>query len=128
FQCCRVDAITLAGRRWAVRKNMTEVAATVRAHDLRAHHAVAHVALCLDRLLAGRRVERGPTAAGVVLGVCDEQLRSATCAAVGARLEDVVVLAAERRLGSLLAQNPVLLGRELSPPLLFCFLDLGHAE
>src|SRR5205823_14760684 len=47
-------------------------------------------------------------------------------AAVRARLEDVVVLAAERRLRTLLAQHLVLLGRQLLPPLLLGLLDLRH--
>jgi hypothetical protein len=62
-------------------------------------------------LLARRRRERGPAAAGVELRVGDEQLGSAPGAPVGARLECVVVLASERALRALLPQNAVLLGR-----------------
>src|SRR3954454_22689444 len=44
------------------------------------------------------------------------------------RLEDVVVLTAERRFGSLLAEDPELLRRELRSPLGFGFLDLCHRK
>src|SRR6185369_4713974 len=91
-------------------------------------HAEARVGLLLDGLLVGRRRERGPAAAGVVLRVGGEQLRPAAGTPVGARIERVVVLAGERALSALLAQNTVLLGREFGPPLLFGFLDLGHVE
>src|SRR5205823_7489815 len=67
-------------------------------------------------------------AAGVVLRVGDEQLGPAAGAVICARLKDMVVLAAERTLGPLLAQNAVLLGRQFRPPLAFGFLDLGHVE
>src|SRR4051812_12574466 len=98
------------------------------AEHLGALHAEGRVGLLLDRLRVGRRRERGPAAAGVVLGVRLEELGAATGALVGARLEAVVVLTSERPLGSLLPQNAVLLGAQLGPPLLFGFLDLGHVE
>ena len=41
-------------------------------------------------------------------------------------LEDVVVLPAERRLGPLVAEDPILLGRQLLAPLLLGLLDLSH--
>src|SRR5205823_13134791 len=52
-----------------------------------------------------------------------EELGSAAGAAIDAGLEDVVVLAAERPLGSLLAEDVELLRRQLAPPLL---LGLSH--
>src|SRR5207248_3350379 len=67
FECRRVDAVALPGRRGAVREDVAEVAAAVGAHDLGANHAEGRVSLLVDRLLARRRVERGPAAAGVVL-------------------------------------------------------------
>src|SRR5436190_14296954 len=86
FQCCRVDAVARPGRVRAVREDVPEVATAARAHDLGADHAEADVALLVDRLLRGRRGERGPAATGVVLRVGDEQFRSTACAVVGARL------------------------------------------
>ena len=58
----------------AVGEDVAEVAAAGRAQDLGAHHPVGRVGLLVDRLLAGRRGERGPAAAGVVLRVGVEQL------------------------------------------------------
>src|SRR4051812_5095804 len=107
---------------------MAEVTAAGGAEHLGALHAEGRVGLLLDRLRVGRRRERGPAAAGVVLGVRLEELGPTTGALVGARLEAVVVLTSERPLGPLLPQDAVLLGAQLGPPLLFCFLDFVHAE
>src|SRR3954452_23833516 len=107
---------------------MAEATAAGGAEHLGAFHAEGRVGLLVDRLRVGRRRERGPAAAGVVLRIGDEELCPAAGAPVGARLERVVVLAAERPLRALLAKDPVLLGRQLGLPLLWCFLDLGHAE
>src|ERR687887_1348912 len=86
-------------------------------------HEEAPVVLGLERVPARRLVEGRPAAAGVVLRVRAEELGAAAGAAVDARLEHVVVLAAERPLGSLLAQDVELLRRQLAPPLL---LGLPH--
>src|SRR5579875_105882 len=107
---------------------MAEVAAAARAEHLCPHHPVARVGLLLDGGLVRGRGERRPAAAGVVLRLRLEQRRAAAGAAVGAGLEDVVVLAAERRLGSLLPQDVVLLRRERLAPLPLGFLDLGHGQ
>src|SRR5262245_18657989 len=113
----RVDAVAKTGRVRPVREDVAEVPATRCAHDLGAHHAVARVDLLVDRSLACGFVERRPAAARVELRLRDEELGPAAGAAVGARLEDVVVLTRERRLGSLVPQNPVLLRIERGPPL-----------
>src|SRR4051812_10631165 len=118
FQCCRVDAVTLSGRGRPVRKEMAQVATAVGAKNLRPNHSVADVGLRLDRFVRGRRIKGRPAAAGVVLGVRLEQLGTAAGAPISAGLEREVVLAGERRLVSLLAQDPVLLGRQLGPPFL----------
>src|SRR3954471_3480569 len=107
---------------------MPEVTAASGAEHLGALHAEGRVGLLLDGLGVGRRRERGPAAAGVVLGVGGEELGPTTGALVRARLEAVVVLTSERALGPLLPQDAVLLGAQLGPPLLFCFLDFVHAE
>src|SRR4051794_19866821 len=104
---------------------MSQVAAAARAEHLGPDHPVACVRLLLDR--AGRRRERRPTAAGVVLRIGVEELRPAAGADVGARLERVVVLAAERALRALLPEHAVLLVGELLPPLGVGLLDLRHA-
>src|SRR5207237_651174 len=110
----------------AVREDMPEVAAAARAQHRWAHHAVARVGLLLHRVLAGRGGEGRPAAAGVVLRVGVEQLRTAAGAPVRPGLEDVVVLSAERRLGPLVAEDPILLGGQLLAPLLLGLLDLCH--
>src|SRR5919197_1542251 len=80
-------------------------------------HEEAPVLLGLDRILARRLVERRPAAAGVVLRLRAEELGAAAGAPVDARLEHVVVLAAERPLGSLLPEDVELLRRQVTPPL-----------
>src|SRR5205807_10529166 len=80
-------------------------------------HEEAPVLLGLERVLARRLVERGPAAAGVVLRVRAEELRTAAGTPVDARLEHVVVLAAPWPLRSLLPEDAELLGRPVAPPL-----------
>src|SRR5436305_8983593 len=109
-QCCGIDAVADSGRLGAVREDMPEVAAAVRAGHLRPHHAVARVGLFVDGVRGRRRVERGPAAAGVVLRLRAEQLGPAAGATVRPVLEDVVVLAGERGLGALLSKDAVLVG------------------
>ena len=65
----RVDAVAHPGRPRPVREHVAEVAAAVGAQHLGADHAVARVGLLVDRVLARRRGERGPAAAGVELRV-----------------------------------------------------------
>src|SRR4051812_2256610 len=105
---------------------MAEVAAAVRAHDLRAHHPVARVRLLVDRSVSCRGEERGPAAAGVVLRLGLEQRRAAAGADIRPVVEDVVVLAGERALRGFLPENAVLLGRQLRAPLRFGLLDWAH--
>src|SRR5438270_2569365 len=93
------------------------MAFTRGAEHLGPAHEEAPVLLGLDRVLARRLVERGPAAAGVVLRVRAEELRTAAGTPVDARLEHVVVLAAERPLGSLLPEDVELLRRQVAPPL-----------
>src|SRR5205823_3717157 len=78
----------------------------------------------LDGLGDGGLVEARPAGAGLELGVRVEQRRATTRAVVHPVVLDVDVLAGERRLGGLLAQHRVLVGRELLTPLLVGLLDL----
>src|SRR5262245_17254643 len=55
-----VDAVALAGRRGAVRKDVAEVGLAGGAADLDPPHAVAQVELRLDRVLARRLEEARP--------------------------------------------------------------------
>src|SRR4051794_22009909 len=111
---------------WSVPEDVPEVAPAARAQHLGAHHAVGRVGLLLHGIFARGRRKGRPAAPGVVLRIGFEQLCAAAGAPVRARLEYVVVLTAERRLGSLLAQDAVLLGRQLGAPLLLGLLDLRH--
>ena len=82
----------------------------------------------LDRLGRGRLVEARPAGARVELGVGAEQVVAARRAAVHAVFLAVRVLARERWLGPLPAQDLVLLRRQLPLPLLVGLGDLrGHA-
>src|SRR5690349_2124695 len=123
-----VDAVALAGRAGAVREHVPEVAAAGPARHFRADHPVAAVLVNLDvRVLPGLGEAR-PAGAGIELGVRAEQLGSAARAAVDPVVLHVHVAAGERPLGALLAQDLVLLRRELLTPLLICLLDLRSHE
>src|SRR5262249_31663555 len=71
--------------------------------------------------------EAGPAAVRLELLARGEERLAAGGAAEGAPLLGGVVLAAEGRLGALLAEHPVLIGRQLLAPLGVGLLDLlGH--
>jgi len=88
-----------------------------------AEMACARGALDLDSTAIGIRyppdgaldllIERRPTAAGVELRVRHVERRVATATHIGALDEEVVVLAAERALCSLMYDDARFLGREL---------------
>ena len=121
-----VDAVAQAGRVRAVVEDVAEVAAAALADDLGAAHEEAVVGPGLDRVVVHRVEEARPAGAGVELGVGAEQLCAAAATAVDAVLLVVPVGAGERALGALLAEDLVLLGRELRPPLRLGLLDLLH--
>src|SRR2546423_4323731 len=123
----RVDAVTEPGGVRAVVEDVAQVAAALRARDLRSDHEVAAVGVLLDRGGRGRGVEARPAAVSVELGVRDEQLGAAAGAPVQPGRSRVPVLARERPLGALLPQNLVLLRGPLPPPLRFRLPDfLAH--
>src|SRR5687768_13407071 len=97
---------------------MAEMRVARGAHHFDPAHAVGRVIHGLHVLVRNRLREAGPAAAGIELRVRAEQLRPARYAAVHTGLLRVVIRARERPLGPLLARDPVLLGRELLPPLL----------
>ena len=61
---------------------MAEVTIALRAARFGADHAVADVAMFVDRILINRRGEAGPARAAVELGVRREQRRAATRAEI----------------------------------------------
>src|ERR1044072_9193023 len=111
-----------------VGEHMTEMPAARGAHPLGPRVPEGSVRVLVDDVVGRRRVERGPAAARVVLGVGAEELGPAAGAVIRPLVEDVVVLAGERTLGALLPEDMELLGCQLLPPLLLCFLDRFHAE
>src|SRR5438874_5425773 len=98
----------------------------IGAHDLGADHSERLVGLFVDPLVTRRAVEGRPPATGVVLRLRAEELSAAARAAVRAGLEHVVVFARKRGLRALFAEDVILLGIELGPPLGFGLLDFRH--
>src|SRR5690606_25821295 len=86
-------------------ENVPEVRAAGGAAHLDPAHAEGGVLEQLDRVVVRRGVERGPAAAGVELGLGGEELRPAAAARVGARLADLLVLAAAGTLGRAVTQH-----------------------
>ena len=108
----RVEAVAIAGRPGAIGKHVAEVAAAARADLLGAQHAVAGIAQQLDVRVSVRLEKAGPAGAGIELGAGAEQRQAAEPAGVDAMLVVVQKHAAERRLGAVLQQHALLVGRE----------------
>src|SRR5262249_45664866 len=123
-----VDAVALPGRARPVREDVPEVAAAGRAGDLGADHPVAAVDVRVDALERHRLDEARPACARVELRLGAEELRAAARTAVDAGRLGVEILAGERPLGALLAQNVVLRGREPLAPLGLCDVSLLHGH
>src|ERR1700757_4974908 len=102
---------------------MAEMARALRAQDLGADHAVAMVPLFVDMAFRSRLGEARPAAAGVELGIGLEQGLPATGTDIGAGFGLILVLARERPLGRLLAQDRVLHRRQFLAPLGFALDD-----
>src|SRR5690349_5161044 len=112
-----VDAVAQPGRRGAVLEHVAEVPAAPRAVHLRARHAERPVLARLDAALRDRPPVARPAGARVELLIRVEQRRAAARAAIDAVRVVIVEAAGERVLGALLAQHPVLLGRQPPAPL-----------
>src|SRR5690606_23579262 len=97
----RVEAVALAGRLRAVRKDMAEMRVAAAAQDLRALHGEAAVGLGADRGRFDGGVEARPAGAGIVLGGGVEQRLAAADADVGAGLLAGVARAGEGPLSAL---------------------------
>ena len=126
-QSARVDAVAQAGGVRTVVEHVSEVASAAAAQDLGPPHPEAAVLANLDVLRDGRLVEAGPAGAGIELGVGAEQLGATAGAVVHPVVLDVHVLARERPLGAVAAQDLVLVGREALPPLLVSQVNFGRA-
>ena len=113
-----IQAVTQAGGLGAVLEHVAEVRAAAGAVDLVAHHAVAGVALGAHVHRVDRRVEAGPSGAGVELVLAREERQAAHDARVRALLVVVEEVPAERGLGACVLGDAVGLGRELRRELL----------
>src|SRR6185437_14061507 len=102
---------------------MAEMARAFRAQDLGADHAVTMVLLLVDMAFRGRLGEARPAAAGIELGIGLEQGLPTAGADIGAGLGLILILARERPLGRLLAQDRVLHRRQFLAPLGFALDD-----
>src|ERR1022692_1448922 len=120
----RVHAIALPGRLRTVVEDVAEMRVAGRAQDFGTARQKAVVGLGADRFGAGGRVKARPSATGVELGFGIEEQGAAARAAIAAGLLVVPVLAAEGRLGTFLAGDPVLLGRQHGFPFGVGFVDL----
>src|SRR5687768_5559010 len=80
----RIDAVAQALGTWAIRKQVTEMAAAAGAAHLGADHAVAAVLMEGHLLAIGRRREARPVAAAVELGRAVEQKLAAAGAPIAA--------------------------------------------
>src|SRR5438128_11321013 len=120
----RVDAVALAGRRGAVRKDVAQVRAAAATGHFNAHHPVARVGVELDVLAVGGLGEARPAGSRVELGIRAKQLVPTRRAHVHAAVLRVHIPTGERTFGALLAEHGELLGREPAPPLVVA--DLFH--
>src|SRR5262249_40573339 len=122
---CGVHAVAQPGRWRSIVEDVAEMPAAAWARHLVAHHAEAPVDGGLDVRLRDRGPEAGPAGSGVELGGGVEQLEPAARALVDALRVVVPVGAGESRLGALVTQDAVLLGRERLLPLGVALLDLA---
>src|SRR5437763_4218607 len=102
---------------------MPEVAAAAAAMHLGAGHEKAAVGVGLDRILE-RGKEARPSRAAVEFRAGVEQRLAASGAVINSGAVLLVERARPGALGAMLAQHPVLLGRQLAAPLLVALLDL----
>src|SRR5204863_7040333 len=96
---------------------MPQMSIAARTTHFHATHPMSVVFELAHRRGIGRLIEAGPAAAAVVLGLRPEKFLAASLAQVHARCLGLVVLAGKRRLGAALAQDAVLVRRQLRPTL-----------
>src|SRR5580704_12166311 len=118
-----IHAIAQAGRLRTIVEDVAEMAAAAAAVNFGTQHAEGTV-LRLAHGILERLVEARPAGAAFELGVGGEQRQVAAGACEGALAMLLQQRARARPLGALLAQDLVLLRRELRAPLGVGFLDL----
>src|SRR5271154_6407423 len=107
-----VHAVAQSGRLRAVVKNVAEMAAAAPAMNFGAGHAEARVLGFTDRILQ-RLIKARPSGAALELGLRGEQRQVAAGAGEGALAVLLEQRARARTLGAFLAQDLVLLRRQL---------------
>src|SRR5262245_52574268 len=112
-----VHAVAFAGGRRSVGEDVAEVPAAIHAVDLGPGHPVAAICCGFDGI-GQRRPEAGPACSTLELRRRVEQRLAATCATKRAVAFLFVKRTGAAHLGAVLAQDFVLLRRELGTPLL----------
>jgi hypothetical protein len=120
-----IDAITQAGRAWAVRKDMAEMRVAAVAMHLGPTHEPAVVRLFAHHLGVKRGKEAGPAGAGIEFCLLVEKRRITADAAEGAGILGEIVMG-EGALGRVLAGDLVGKVGKLGLPFRFGLDDLVH--
>src|SRR4051794_27157000 len=122
YQCEAVDAVAQAGRFRSIVEDVAEVTAAATAMNFSPQHPKRAVLGFADCILE-RLIETRPTRAALELGLRGEQRQIATGAGEGALAVLLQQRAGTWALGPLLAQDLVLLRRELCAPFRVGFFD-----
>src|SRR5882724_1148411 len=123
YQPETVDAVAQAGRLRSVVEDVTEMAAAAAAVNFGPHHAVGPVFGLADPVL-NRLIKARPSGAALILRLRGEQRQVAAGAGEGALAMLLEQRARPRALGAFLAQDFILLRRQLRAPLRVGLFDL----
>ena len=116
------------GRRWAVVKDMPQVAVAASAEDLGTGHAERYIAYLGDVLRGEWHVEAGPAGAGVELRAGGKERQAAAGTEIDPILVVIEQVAAEGSLGPLGPQNAVGSRAKLLLPLGVRLHDTGTLD
>lgn len=118
-QANAVDAVAVPCRRWAIRKDVSEVAVAHAAPHLRSHHSMGPIESFNDGRTRDGTIKRRPAASRIELVVREEQRRVAPFAMVHPAFFPLDKGRSERSFCSVLAHDPVRIGTELVEPIAF---------
>ena len=118
LQARPVDAVAHAGGIGAVIEHMAQMASAIVADHFGTHHAQGAIAVGIHRAHVRWGEKAGPAGAAVEFRFTVEERLSAGCAAVHALLVVVPIRPGEGALGAFLAEDMVLLRRQLFLPLI----------
>jgi hypothetical protein len=122
LQRSRVHAVAQASGLRSIREDMAQVGIALAAERFGAHHPQAGIGFLSYILFGDRRPKARPAGTGIKLGVGAEKRVAAAHTAVDAWIVQLVILAGEGHLGTLLARDRKLIGSELALPF-FVALD-----